>query len=312
MTGGGVTRSMTGIRHTLTSLRPHVLEKFGQPVYVPLNRSMNDFMMTSQATKTPTVVLPPPTQAHVDTALESGLVCCSSVSGGIGLSTLSAMVARQVASRGPSCALVDADFRAGGLDVLLGLENEPGLRFGDIEAPIGRIEGEALERGLPHWDGVSVLAHHPWDGDEPQVWEVQAALSALNRVHDIVLVDCADGTVWRMLPELRQAVHLVAVELSVLGLARAGAHLSELNVEDETDDHTSREVMVVGFPPYRSGHRGTVVVSREEAEDYLGLPLIATVRYDQGLAHDLVEGFGITSIPRGSRVAVEAIVERLR
>ena len=245
-------------------------------------------------------------------ALESDLVCCSSVSGGIGLSTLSAMIAREVASRSVTCALVDADFRAGGLDVLLGLENEPGLRFGDVEAPLGRIEGEALERGLPHWDGVSVLAHHPWDSDEPQIWEVQAALSALNHVHDIVLVDCADGSVWHMLPELKQAVHLVAVELSVLGLARAGAHLNTLNAGAETKGHASRKVMVVGFLPYRTGHRNTVVVSSQEAEDYLGLPVIATVRYDQGIAHDLLEGFGIRSIPKSSRAAVDAVVERLR
>ena len=245
-------------------------------------------------------------------ALESGLVCCSSASGGIGLSTLCAMIARHAASQGASCALIDADFHAGGIDVLLGLENEPGLRFGDVEAPLGRIEGTALERGLPHWDGVSVLAHHPWEGDEPQVWEVQAVLQALNHVHDIVVMDCAQGYVWRMLPELRQAVHLVAVELSVLGIARAGAHIKGLMEIDETGVREPRAVMVVGFSPYRSGHRHAPVVSIEEVEDYLGLPVIATVHYDQGLAHDLLEGLGITSIPKSSRDAVEAVIERLR
>ena len=76
--------------------------------------------------------------------------------GGAGTSVFAAMVAWRLAQRKLQCALVDCDFAAGGIDVLLGIENEPGLRFQTVDIPLGKTEGAALNGELPQWERVGV------------------------------------------------------------------------------------------------------------------------------------------------------------
>lgn len=64
------------------------------------------------------------------------VVVIDSVVAGVGTSTLAALLARELSERGLKCVLVDADLQGGGLDVLLGVENEDGSRFGEISAPL--------------------------------------------------------------------------------------------------------------------------------------------------------------------------------
>ena len=87
----------------------------------------------------------------------SNVVIVDSVVAGVGASTLAAILARELNERGLKCVLVDADLQGGGLDVLLGVENEDGSRLGEISAPLGTIDGKALLRELPVWDGVPLL-----------------------------------------------------------------------------------------------------------------------------------------------------------
>ena len=70
------------------------------------------------------------------------VVVIDSVVAGVGTSTLAALLARELSERGLKCVLVDADLQGGGLDVLLGVENEDGSRFGEISAPLGNIDGK--------------------------------------------------------------------------------------------------------------------------------------------------------------------------
>lgn len=85
---------------------------------------------------------------------------------GVGASTLAALLARELTERGCKSVLVDADLNGGGLDVLLGVEDEDGSRFGDISAPLGKVDGKALLRELPVWDGVPLLACNPWRSEK--------------------------------------------------------------------------------------------------------------------------------------------------
>lgn len=91
----------------------------------------------------------------------SNVVIVDSVVAGVGASTLAAILARELNERGLKCVLVDADLQGGGLDVLLGVENEDGSRLGEISAPLGTIDGKALLRELPVWDGVPLLSCDP-------------------------------------------------------------------------------------------------------------------------------------------------------
>lgn len=89
-------------------------------------------------------------RASVEEPCDMGnVVVIDSVVAGVGTSTLAALLARELSERGLKCVLVDADLQGGGLDVLLGVENEDGSRFGEISAPLGNIDGKALLRELP-------------------------------------------------------------------------------------------------------------------------------------------------------------------
>lgn len=112
-----------------------------------------------------------------------------SASGGCGLSVAAACYALTLASSGLRCALVDLDFDGGGLDVTLGLEGEHGLRWSGIDAPLGRIDGDALARELIDWNGIVVLPADPWNKGAPSWWHITAALGALCDICDIVIVD---------------------------------------------------------------------------------------------------------------------------
>ena len=132
--------------------------------------------------------------------LRANLVAVTAVSGGLGASTVSAMLAAELDRRGRRCTLVDADFGGGGLDVLLGLEGESGLRFETVEAPLGRIDGGALAHELPQWGRIGVLACNPWSGDAPGSWEVEAVLHALCESSQAVVVDAGHGPLGQRLP----------------------------------------------------------------------------------------------------------------
>lgn len=152
-----------------------------------------------------------------------------SATGGVGLSALCALTSLTLHGKGMRTVLVDADFDAGGLDILLGLENDKGLRFGGLNAPLGRIDGEVLLHRLPSWEGVPVFAYDSWNSEIPEWWQVQAAIEALAQSADAVLIDAAHGRVLEMVPYLCLAPVVLAVELSVLGLARARTLLGRLS-----------------------------------------------------------------------------------
>ena len=144
--------------------------------------------------------------------------------------------------------------------MLLGVEDEDGSRFGDISAPLGKVDGKALLRELPVWDGVPLLACNPWRSENPQSWEIQACIRALAQVKDAVIVDAGQ---WRGLddiPELAQATHITVVEMTVLGLARAKVAMqSRGTAERQKHGH------IVGVEP-RGVARGRGVTTLEETD----------------------------------------------
>lgn len=286
----------------------------------------------------------PPCRVAVKTGLRNAVVC-TAASGGIGLSVIAAVLSRALRERDLDCALMDADFQGGGLDVLLGIENEPGLRFGTIQAPLGRIDGDALNAELPVWDGVRVLAFTPWGGDAPDRWQVQAATRALCESNRVVVVDAGRGSGLDQVPELAESAHMVVAELTVLGLARAKAHIATIRggrlggrsdgrsaadsaspglgegrpPREGEGNSTLRSVaaglrprdgdlLVVGVQP-RSAPRNHTGVDVREAEDYLGLPISGPVRASRKLCGDVLNGLGIDSLGKANRAVIEAVAD---
>lgn len=257
----------------------------------------------------PRVVCPSPVSSvdgnqSIGTLTHAGCrntVVFSSASGGAGTSVFAAMVAWRLAQRKLQCALVDCDFAAGGIDVLLGIENEPGLRFQTVDIPLGKTEGAALNGELPQWERVGVLASQPWNGSDPEPWTVSAVLEALAQANDVVVVDIGAPSALHSLPMLRQCRQVVLAELTVLGLARARAARAMMIRQGE-----SRPIMVGVVPRGLSRRGGVVDVS--EASEYLHEELAGVVAPDRGLHGDVLEGLGIRAIGKSSRKAVDAVV----
>src|SRR5450759_5675681 len=79
-------------------------------------------------------------------------------SGGVGASVLTAAIAVRAALAGLRPVCLDGDRLGGGLDVTLGIEQEPGVRWPDLAGVRGRVDGSELLRRLPSVDDVSVLS----------------------------------------------------------------------------------------------------------------------------------------------------------
>lgn len=110
--------------------------------------------------------------------------------GGAGASTLAASLALTASTRGVSTLLVDADPWAGGLDVLLGAEMTPGLRWPDLASARGRLPVAALAQSLPQVGGVSLVS---WDRRPraPFLDALTSVIGAGRRGFDLVIVDVA-------------------------------------------------------------------------------------------------------------------------
>nr|WP_240541048.1 cobalamin biosynthesis protein CobQ [Bifidobacterium colobi] len=220
----------------------------------------------------------------------------------MGLSTTAAMLAWMLAQRGHRCALIDADFASGCLDLLLGMEREPGLRFNQVDAPLGNIEGAALNDELIDWEGVRVLPCNPWLDRQPEWWEIQAVIRALGQANDVVVVDAGQGALVESLPDVQQGMHIMGVELSVVGLARARTHRAALAAW-----HCS-EPRLIGIAP-RGAPRGRGEVSIAEAEAYLACEMLGPLKPNTSLCGDVLEGLGIRTVPKNCRKAMTLLAD---
>lgn len=109
-------------------------------------------------------------------------------SGGAGATTFACALGQHAARAGPAL-VVDADPLGPGLDRVLGLEDEPGVRWSDLVETSGHLSGRSLRDALPRRDGPAVLT---WTGgrvDIPPPAAVREVLSSARRGHDLVVLD---------------------------------------------------------------------------------------------------------------------------
>lgn len=201
--------------------------------------------------------------------------------GGAGASVLATAVAITAARGGAAAMLVDCDPLGGGLDLLVGLEQEEGLRWPELSVGDGRVRAAALHAALPRAASaggeLSVLscARSP-HGPEPAA--VTAVLDAGRRAGGAVVCD---------LPRYPTDAALAAIgaaDLTVLlvpAALRAGA--AAARVADVLAEH-ARAVEVVVRGPSPGG------ITPEEIATSLGLPLLHAMRPERDLAAGLERG----------------------
>ncbi|MCO1654195.1 septum formation initiator [Pseudonocardia sp. S2-4] len=204
--------------------------------------------------------------------------------GGAGASVLAAAVAVVAVRDGGRALLVDCDPLGGGLDLLLGAEDLDGLRWPEIELGGGRVPATALHAALPAPSvprggggrlGVLSCARAE-SGPSPVA--VSSVVEAGRRAGETVVCDLP-----RHPTDAAVAAH-TAADLTVLVVpadvrsAAAGARVAAVLAE-----HGRAPGLVV---------RGPAPGGLEAAEigRALGLPVLATMRPESGLARALERG----------------------
>ncbi|SFC60690.1 septum site-determining protein Ssd [Streptomyces aidingensis] len=195
--------------------------------------------------------------------------------GGAGASTLACALAVAAARAGHHTMLVDADPLGGGLDVLLGAERAPGLRWPALAAARGRLPAGALDEALPHPRGLSLLSWDRSPGDEPLPGAaMRSVLTAARRRGGLVVLDLPrtlDEPTVEALGRVDLGLLVVPGELRAVAAAR--------RVTD-TSGALIRDLRVVAREPSRQG----AGLAGPELAALLGLPLAGELPEEPGLA----------------------------
>ncbi|MFG3617458.1 septum site-determining protein Ssd [Nocardia sp. NPDC047654] len=231
------------------------------------------------------------------------VVAVAGAGGGAGASTLAAAVALRAAAEGfrRETLLVDGAPFAGGLDLLLGIENTAGLRWPDLVIEDGRVSATALHGALPiAAPGLAVLScGRCGAGRLPRelgAAGVRAVIEAGRVAGDFVVCDISGERgphADQMLDSADLVVLVVPARLRAVAAAEAvSAHIARRN--------PNQGLIVRGPAP--GGLRAP------EVAEVLDLPLLAAVRAQSGLAHRLERG-GISVRGRGPlRDAADAVL----
>ncbi|WP_407319273.1 pilus assembly protein FlpE [Isoptericola halotolerans] len=112
---------------------------------------------------------------------------------------LAAAVARTLRRRAGATALVDLDVPGGGLDVLLGVEDQTGARWPDLVDARGTVDGDGLVGALPRWGAVPLLSGSRHDAAEQPLDDgvVLDVVTALLRSGHRAVLDVGRPAAWR-------------------------------------------------------------------------------------------------------------------
>jgi len=166
--------------------------------------------------------------------------------GGVGASTLAASLAVRAAKRGKRVGLVELCPYGGGIDIMMGAEQDPGWRWGDLAAARGHVGDLAAH--LPTVLGVSIVAASRCSaepagpvGGVPEraarlgagrgvgvatTEAISAVLASLRRTHDLVVIDqgrtppTGEDTLLVVAAEVRSVLAAQAMVASGLVTAR--------------------------------------------------------------------------------------------
>lgn len=230
--------------------------------------------------------------------------------GGAGTSVVTALLARTAASSGRPCAIVDL---AGGLDVLLGIEDEPGPRWGDLGLEAGPYPGARLAAVLPAWGRVRLLTADARGIPAPSL--VPSVTAALGEVASVVVCDLGRGE--GVLPRCDAVVVVTTAEpTSVAGVARVLGSLRDRAGADRAGANRAGGAGAAGevdraggglrCSPRVSGRLGhptgvpevflavrmqpDVPVPAHEVAQACGLPLAVALPHARRLGADLARG----------------------
>ncbi|WP_067703882.1 septum site-determining protein Ssd [Nocardia jejuensis] len=221
--------------------------------------------------------------------------------GGAGASTMAAAIALTAASRSRDrTLLVDAAPYGGGLDLLLGAESTPGLRWPDLTIEDGRVAAPALHDALPSVAGVGLLScGRRCTATELAPSAVRSIVEAGRSAGDLVVCDLSTERSPHadlILESADLAVLVVPARLRAAAAAESvAAHLTARNPN----------VQLIVRGPSPGGLRGADLATA------VGLPLLAAMTSQPYLAERLERG-GLTIRRRSPlHAAATAVLDAL-
>jgi secretion/DNA translocation related CpaE-like protein len=193
--------------------------------------------------------------------------------GGAGASVFATALAQTAAD----ALLVDADPWGGGIDLVLGCEGETGLRWPDLTLQGGRLSYTALRDALPQRHGVSVLSGGRTGSDIDAV-PLGAVIDAGSRGGTTVICDLPRRSTDAVETVLDAADLVVVVAPADVRSCAAAAAIAPW----VSAGNPNAGVVVRGPSP--GGLRSVDVA------EIVGLPLLARMRSQPGVADDLERG----------------------
>lgn len=204
--------------------------------------------------------------------------------GGAGASVLAAAIAVTAVRAGGRALLVDCDPLGGGLDLVLGAEDMEGLRWPGLGVGGGRVPATALHAALPAPSvgrrGAGELAVLSCDrgAGGPAPSAVAAVIDAGRRAGETVVCDLPRH------PSDAAAAALTAADIALLVVpADVRSCAAAARVAAMLTEHGANIRLVVRGPAPGG-------VDADEVARALGLPLLATMRPEPGLARSLERG----------------------
>ena len=252
-------------------------------------------------------------------------------SGGSGASTLAAACALRAADIGCSVALVDTVAGGAGIDVVLGIEHLPGVRWPELAGCRGRVDGLGLLTRMPRAGAVPVLAHCRDSPVRVGAGAERGVIAGLSDVVDLVVVDAPRSWSLGGWAELGGSEGVDADEsvnryegsddpvspgppvggLALRAVLVAGSGIIELAALAAAAPRVA--ALVPDTFVVLRGHRlsGTVVSDVERALD---LPVLGVLDDDQSVGRDLARGIppgrGRGSLADLAQSVIETVARR--
>jgi secretion/DNA translocation related CpaE-like protein len=201
--------------------------------------------------------------------------------GGAGASVFAVAVGLTALKAGDNTLLVDCDPKGGGLDLVLGAEEEKGMRWPDMQLSAGRVAASSLHMSLParrRGNAQLTLLSGARKGEGPAPDAVAAVIEAGRRAGEVVVCDLPrqlEASAWSAIDRADLAVIVTPAEV------RAAVTAKQL-ARELSDRGASPQLVVRGPSP--GGLRA------DEIAASAGIPLLATMRPEPHLAQSLERG----------------------
>lgn len=207
--------------------------------------------------------------------------------GGAGASVLATGLATTALHRGWRVLLVDGDPLGGGLDLVMGWEDEHGVRWPEFALTDGRVPGDALVGALPGRGDLALLSFDREQSAPVSPEAMSAVLAAGRGARDLVIVDLP-----RHLDAAAEVALQAARETLLVVPAEVRAVTAASRVAAQAGEHCERlRVVVRGPSPGR--------LSTEDVGSSLRLPVAGSLRPEAGLPAAVEGGMPPTTTGRG-------------